>query len=60
MSANTFPWTSLAGTLTDVQSGVVDVHGRCADAGMVDVKRLEPKLLHVVMIMLMVITVAAA
>ena len=34
-------------------------HGRCADADMVDVKRLEPKLLHAVMIMLMVTTVAA-
>ena len=34
-------------------------HGRCADAGMVHAKRLEPKLLHAVMIMLMVTTVAA-
>ena len=34
-------------------------HGRVADDGMVDAKRLEPKLLHAVMIMLMVTTVAA-
>ena len=37
----------------------VITHGRFADADMVRVKRLEPKLLHAVMIMLMVTTSAA-
>ena len=34
-------------------------HVSCADAGMVDVKRLEPKLLHAVILMLIATTVAA-
>ena len=65
-ATNNFPSTNVVATVANgsipppidaIKSSTP--HGRRACAGMVDVKRLEPKLLHAVMIMLMVTTVAA-